>query len=162
MLTPDLNMRAGLKVAVQYLAFCSLFANSANGFFPTIFRQSMAGNGGMSHEQLTHDMYDQLVVEYFPEIRIVSAGMTRARKTITKANIAVDADEAETAASHFDGETFVAGQERLQRLYQEVIDNLDNDDADAAQQALGGALHTLQDFYSHTVSFEHLVSQFGD
>lgn len=144
MLKPVLNMASALQVAVQYLAISSLLANPASAFFPTIFRQRVAGNGGMSHEQMTNDMYDNRVKEYFPEIKIVSAGMTRARKTITTANIDVDSNEAESSAAHFDAENLVGGQLRLQRLFQEVVDQLEEDNAEAAQQALGGALHTIQ------------------
>lgn len=89
-------------------------------------------------------MYDDLVEIYFPEITVRSNSMTRARKTITKANIAVDDDLPNLTAAHFDGENFAGGQERLTTLFQEIIDNLDNDDAEAAQEALGGAMHTLQ------------------
>lgn len=89
-------------------------------------------------------MYDDLVAIYFPEITIRSNGMTKARKTITKANIAVDDDLPNLTAAHFDGENFEGGQERLATLFQEVIDKLDADDAEGAQMALGGAMHTLQ------------------
>ena len=144
MLTSRLNMAASLQVAVQYLAISSFFANPVQAFFPTIIRERVAGNGGVSHEKITNDMYDQKVMEYFPEIKIVSTGMTKARKVIAKANIAVDSTDAELTASHFDGENFEGGQARLLMLFQEVIDRLDEDNAEEAQKAFGGALHTLQ------------------
>lgn len=145
MLSPSLNMASALQVAVQYLAIFSLFANPASSFFPTIFRQRVAGNGGMFHEQMTNVMYDDRVKEYFPEIKVVNAGMTRARKTITTANIDVDSNETESSAAHFDAKSLVGGQLRLQRLFQEVVDRLEEDNAEAVQQVLGGALHTIQE-----------------
>lgn len=144
MLTSTLNMASGLWVAIQYLAISSLFSNTAYAFFPTNWRQRVAGNGGTSHEQITNDMYDSRVAEYFPKITIVSAGMTKARKTIAKANIDVDSNAPLLSAAHFDGENIAGGQERLQGLFQDIIDRLAEDKAESAQIAFGSALHTLQ------------------
>lgn len=144
MATSRFCMRSAMRAFTTYLAFTTLFASSANGFFPTNWRQRKFGNDGTSHEAMTDQMYDDLVAIYFPEITIRSNGMTKARKTITKANIAVDDDLPNLTAAHFDGENFEGGQERLATLFQEVIDKLDADDAEGAQMALGGAMHTLQ------------------
>ncbi len=53
---------------------------------------------------------------------------------------------------HFDDESFLAATTRILNLKQEVIDNIikAQPDGSAARQALGGALHTIQDFYAHT------------
>ena len=127
MLTTRLNMASSLQLAVQYLALSSLFGNPASAFFPTNWRQRVAGNNGMSHEQITNDMYDNRVKEYFPEITIVSAGMTKARKTIAKANIDVDSELPNASAAHFDGENIAGGQQRLQDLFKDIVDRLAED-----------------------------------
>lgn len=144
MLPLRLIMASGLQVAIQYLAISSLFVNPAYAFFPTNWRQRIAGNGGTAHEQITNDMYDSRIAEYFPEITIVSAGMTKARKTIAKANIDVDSNAPLVSAAHFDAESIDGGQERLQRLFQDIKDRLAEDKAELAQIAFGSALHTLQ------------------
>jgi soluble cytochrome b562 len=143
-----------IRALIPGLVLLGLFVNSANGFFPTIQREQIAGNGGVSHEAITLDLYNQLVVEFFPDIKVTTTRMTRARKTWVDANIAVDDDDATLSASHFDGENFVGGQERLIRLLDEVKSNLESSSNEAAQTALGQALHTLQDFYSHTTWVE--------
>ena len=56
------------------------------------------------------------------------------------------------AEFHFDDESFLAATTRLMSLKQTVIDNITKaqPDGSAAREALGGALHTIQDFYAHT------------
>ncbi|WP_414583118.1 HET-C-related protein [Scytonema sp. PCC 10023] len=53
---------------------------------------------------------------------------------------------------HFDGEDFLGGSKRLIRLKERTITKVTNEDPNAfsAQNDLGGALHTLQDFYAHS------------
>jgi hypothetical protein len=53
---------------------------------------------------------------------------------------------------HFDGEDFLGGSKRLIQLKEQTITKVTREDSSAfsAQNALGGALHTLQDFYAHS------------
>jgi len=64
----------------------------------------------------------------------------------------VDLFEFFTASAHFDDETFSQSSARLIDLKEDVIQLLINDmpDGEAARVMLGRALHTLQDFYSHS------------
>jgi len=75
--------------------------------------------------------------------------MDSARKDFENANIAVD-DDQDHSALHFDGENFDGGQARLVQqkklAYQAILAN----DGASARQLLGGAPHTVQDFYAHT------------
>ncbi len=97
----------------------------------------------------TEQAFQTLATQYFPEIDHLTRGMTKARDTISEANADVDKDQ-HTAALHCDGESFDAAQSRLQTLQQEVIDYLNDDNAQSARQSLGSALHTVQDFYAHS------------
>src|SRR5262249_36801790 len=54
------------------------------------------------------------------------------------------------APSHFDGEEFVAGGTRLHGLFQDILRLLAQNKTKEARTKLGGALHTVQDFYSHS------------
>jgi hypothetical protein len=68
---------------------------------------------------------------------------------MSEANMKVDVDQT-SSAKHFDGENFDGGQVLLVQAKTNVIEALRNDNGEAARNFLGAALHTLQDFYSHT------------
>ena len=51
---------------------------------------------------------------------------------------------------HFDEETFQAGNSRIFNARSKIRTHLQNKRFIAARQELGGALHTIQDFYAHT------------
>lgn len=54
---------------------------------------------------------------------------------------------------HFDGEDFLGGSQRLIRLRERAIAkvvSIEDPQASSARNDLGGALHTLQDFYAHS------------
>ncbi|MDQ3935374.1 MAG: hypothetical protein M3340_12180, partial [Actinomycetota bacterium] len=75
----------------------------------------------------------------------------RAKLEVSEANADVDWHQF-TAHLHFDDESFARGTQRLVDLKREVIAAVarDEPDGEAAREYLGEALHTLQDFYSHT------------
>lgn len=65
--------------------------------------------------------------------------------------------EALVPEAHCDGDTIVECHARILRLRQTVVDRLENYQpgsfasiTDSPWEALGQALHTLQDFYSHS------------
>lgn len=79
----------------------------------------------------------------------------RALEQIAKAN--ADTDNLPSAAlfhpeRHFTNETFFASTTRLVNLKNEIIMNLTSNppNGNKARQLLGTALHTIQDFYSHS------------
>src|SRR5207302_627680 len=56
------------------------------------------------------------------------------------------------SAAHFDDEDFAGGTQRLIDLKSRIIEKITAavPDGVGARQELGGALHTVQDFYSHS------------
>ena len=130
-------------------ALVALLATKSYAFFPTDFREAWFGGGGISHETQTTNAFNQLAEKYFPDIREITKTMIKARSAIVDANIAVDKDQ-ETAARHFDGEAFDAGQTILVDRKAEVIAALKAGDGSKARAKLGDALHGVQDFYAHS------------
>jgi hypothetical protein len=76
----------------------------------------------------------------------------RALKQIRDANRATDIPFGFTSENHFDNELFAFNTQRLITLKGEVIALITapSPDGEKAREKLGGALHTLQDFYSHS------------
>jgi hypothetical protein len=126
------------------LAGSGLVAGSAQAFPPT----NAWALGGYSHESITQHVMTDLAAEFFKATRSTRS-MWDARKEVVEANAAVD-DDQEHSALHFDGENFEGGQLRLQRLRSLTAQRLRADQPAKAREALGQALHTLQDFYTHT------------
>ena len=123
------------------------FLFSARAFFPTNVR-TLGGALGKSHEKITNEAITELDQEFFGNNKPTST-MEAAIKEIVRANEKVD-DDQKTAAKHFDGESLPEGQGLILDLRESVIMALQKNDADGARTALGRALHTIQDFYSHT------------
>src|SRR5262249_39747027 len=77
----------------------------------------------------------------------------RAVKQIRDANKDTDCLSCQAQAEfHFDDESFAAGTARLTSLKASVISKItaSSPDGASARKDLGGALHTLQDFYAHS------------
>lgn len=125
-----------------------VFLGCVNAFFPTQWMEDWGGKGGVSHVTQTNQAFEQLAAVYFSRAGLTDA-MKRARDDISEANAEVDNDQT-SSALHFDGENFEGGQNRLVNLKIEVVDALKANKPDAARKSLGGALHTLQDFYAHS------------
>lgn len=128
--------------------FLVLTIHGCLAFFPWDYREYLFGNGGVSHETQTRDVYNTLLYRYFPEIEELSNNMKRARKTWMNANAEVDGDQ-HTSAKHFDGENFEGAQTLLATLSDGIVSSLQAKNAQDAREKLGQALHTVQDFYSH-------------
>jgi len=123
------------------------FLVSARAFFPTNAKTGF-GFLGTSHEKMTDDAITELGQEFFG-INNLTNSMKKAMDKIDDANVKVDKDQ-KTAAKHFDGDSLPEGQARIIALRESVIMALQKNDAEGARTALGSALHTIQDFYSHT------------
>jgi hypothetical protein len=123
------------------------FLFSSRAFFPTNARTIIALTpSSTSHEKMTDEAITELDQEFFSK---QTSSMQAAIKEIARANAKVDEDQ-KIAAKHFDGESFPEGQARIIALRDSVIMALQQNDAEGARTALGSALHTIQDFYSHT------------
>jgi hypothetical protein len=74
----------------------------------------------------------------------------RALDEIREANRNTDIITFFGVAEHFDDEAFVESSQRLLNLKESTIQKALAGDGDGAREDFGGALHTLQDFYSHS------------
>ena len=119
----------------------------ARAFFPTNLL-AVGGLLGRSHVKITSDAIEELDAEFFALPKLTKS-MKKAIEQIADANAEVDQDQV-TSAKHFDAESFPEGQARLATLLTSIQNALAADDATGARAALGGALHTIQDFYSHS------------
>ena len=120
---------------------------AARAFFPTNVL-AVGGLLGRSHVRITSDAIEEIDAEFFALPKLTKS-MKKAIEQIADANAEVDQDQV-TSAKHFDGESFPEGQARLATLLTSIQNALAADDATGARSALGGALHTIQDFYSHS------------
>lgn len=69
---------------------------------------------------------------------------------IASADAAVDFLHFFSDRHHFDGEAFAAGQALVTSEFNSTVSALKKKDAKAARQNFGAALHSIQDFYSHS------------
>lgn len=134
------------------LAACVLLlglnADDADAFCPNNGHKCGFGGVGTTHKDMTEDTIEKLDEEYFGTDRLTKS-MKNAIEEVWKANAEVDHNQVD-GFWHFDGESFVTGKRRVSGLMAGVIRSLQAEDAAGARQQLGQALHTIQDFYSHT------------
>ncbi|WNG53416.1 hypothetical protein F0U59_00425 [Archangium gephyra] len=97
---------------------------------------------------MTKRAMTELGAEFFGTSHQTRA-MRSAIGEIAQANAEVDQDQT-NGFKHFDGESFVPGKQRLVTLFDGVVLSLRAGDARGARRQLGQALHTLQDFHSHS------------
>ncbi|CDG82999.1 VCBS domain-containing protein [Janthinobacterium agaricidamnosum] len=131
-----------LGVCQQTLAFCP-----KNGLLCFVTAKS---SGSLTHEDITQRAISELDKSYFSVPKLTNS-MQKALDEIIEANAEVDQDQV-SSAKHFDGENGAGAQLRLKTLKQNVLDALNASpiNTGGARQNLGGALHTIQDFYSHS------------
>jgi hypothetical protein len=123
-------------------------AQPVAGFFPTnLF--TVGGLFGTSHEKMTEEAIKELAEEFFG-ITEPPKTMRKAINGIAAANSNVDDDYGAESAAHFDAENFAGAQVFILRRYWTLRAALESSNADGARVALGEALHTIQDFYSHS------------
>ena len=105
------------------------------------FKTDDQGHGGITRDALR-------------DVSITINGETlkftdRAAVEVRKANFAVDWHQL-AADYHFDDESLPMGSQRINTLRTQVITAAIGGDGGAARTALGGALHTIQDFFAHS------------
>jgi hypothetical protein len=132
--------------AVFMMVFVSVAGHEteSGAFAPT----KLLGLGSNTHQSITEASITALDTEFFAVPRQTRT-MRQAMGQIVDANVAVDDDQV-ASALHFDGENFAAGQTRITGLLNRTIADLKAKNAQAARADLGGALHTIQDFYAHS------------
>jgi hypothetical protein len=97
---------------------------------------------------MTKRAMTELGAEFFGTPHQTRAMRTAIEET-AQANAQVDEDQT-NGFKHFDGESFAPGKQRLVTLFDGAVLSLRAGDAQGARRQLGQALHTLQDFYSHS------------
>ena len=139
------SLSCGLVTA--WILFGFLFSTRA--FFPTDFHTVIALTpSSMSHQRITEEAITEFDRESFGINRLTTT-MEKAKEKIWLANAKVDEDQ-KTAAKHFDGESFIQGNRRIIELKFSCVEALQKNNAEGARILLGSALHTIQDFYSHS------------
>jgi von Willebrand factor A domain-containing protein 7 len=154
-------VRQLLAISLVLLVVLGLLPNRPSGtalaFMPTNNAATFVAGSPYSstHQSMVEESFKELSREFF-NISRLKRSMKKAMGQIVDADAEVDALEQfggtqfNKSASHFDGEAFPESQHRL-TLYREVVENLLRDNnPQRARWYLGQALHTLQDFYSHS------------
>ncbi|MGZ8845200.1 MAG: HET-C-related protein [Pyrinomonadaceae bacterium] len=123
--------------------------------------------GSATHESITRDAIEEYDKDILFGLRARNKPLTQSMKDaieeIINGNIAVDergGPQYLKSSSHFDGESFQESQQRLIDYKMKVRDLVNppaavirqggKPDLASARYYLGQALHTLQDFYSHS------------
>jgi hypothetical protein len=140
-----------------------VFTGVVQAFLAYDWSDNSDGSAGASHTTITRTAFNNMAQVYWPDY-VISRSMIDARDTISSANAAVDDDQYHSAR-HFDAENFDGGQFVLTGTPVGAPDTADEGDVDLLHQifwsldtysivdariALGKALHTIQDFYSHS------------
>lgn len=128
------------------LVLLFLMAAPAASFFPLDFLASVLASG-RSHEAMTRGAMESMDRELF-DVTEPTRSMRWAIIAVVLANALVDTDQ--VTKKHFDGEDFSGGQGWITGRRAEIIASLREGNTWSARFALGQALHTLQDFYSHS------------
>ena len=131
--------------------------NSVQAFMPTNARAFLLTlrTSNWTHQSMTRSAIKELDAEFFSITKLTNS-MKKAIEQIADSDASVDdlhsegGTQFDKSASHFDGENFQGSQERLTNYMLAVITALQDQDAKKARYSLGQALHTLQDFYSHS------------
>jgi len=119
--------------------FVSISTSSAHAFFPN----------RLGHDEITREAVSS-ISRTIDDIEYEFTNAANAE--IIAANRETDKYEYYSTGPHFTDEQFRAATERLLSFKDEIIAYLidDHPNGDLARTTLGRALHTLQDFYSHS------------
>jgi hypothetical protein len=142
--------RSPLAVACSVIIIITslpLFPSITHAFIPTNLK-AIGGLLGKSHVKMTDEAVAELDEEFFGVTKLTKS-MKKAKEKIADANAEVDGDQ-KTASKHVDGESLPEAQARIIDRLNGVVNALGSDNAEGARTELGSALHTIQDFYSHS------------
>ena len=88
--------------------------------------------------------------EALAQLQIDKKHLALAIETITQANTNRDLLEPLQYATHFHNEEIGAGALLVSQRLEAAVTNMQTNDYEAAREAFGAMLHSVQDFYSHT------------
>jgi len=162
-------MKTKTKAAVGVLLFAMLLAAispfgtpRADAFEPWKSGQSQFRLGGGTAGPLdaSHASITEQAITNFALHNLSCDPSETALREIVKANGMTDFWDALSPKAHFDAESFAAGQERLRSKLENIRNSMNAGRVPAAREALGEALHAIQDFYSHSNWVEtHLAGE---
>lgn len=148
MLRPFTPRQRGWALALACLLLAAaMISPHVRAFAPTNGLAFVAF-GATSHSKMTEQAITELDNEFFGVSRLTKS-MKKAIEQIAEANAAVDEDQF-LSAKHFDGENFAGGQGFVLANRRLLISTIQRDSAGSARFYLGQALHSIQDFYSHS------------
>lgn len=145
----DFRSRAR-RLPVALVLALALAALPTYGFCPNNGHRCGFGISGTTHEDITRTAIETFGKDFFHRTEL-TPGMRHALDEVVAANAAVDLEESQVpSANHFDGENFLGGKLRVVTLTNDIVAKLRGDKIVEARKKLGGLLHTLQDFFSHS------------
>jgi len=139
-------------LSVSPLAISLIFTGQADAFEPWRSGKSQfpVGKGEARPDDASHESITEDAVKAFARDSLSCPPSEAAIQDIVHANGFTDLWEALSSSAHFDCEDFSGGQERLRLQIVAIIARLNEGKISKAREALGQALHTVQDFYSHS------------
>ncbi len=139
-------------LSVSPLAISLIFTGQADAFEPWRSGKSQfpVGKGEARPDDASHQSITEDAVKAFARDSLSCPPSEAAIQEIVTANGFTDLWEVLSSSAHFDCEDFSGGQKRLGQQIVAIIDSLNKGKISKAREALGQALHAVQDFYSHS------------
>jgi hypothetical protein len=139
-------------LSVAPLAISLIFTQQADAFEPWRSGKSqfLFGAGEARPNDASHESITEAAVKAFARESLSCPPSEAAIQDIVHANGFTDLYEVLSKSAHFDSEEFPGGQKRLHGKIVDIIASLNKGRISKAREALGQALHTVQDFYSHS------------
>ncbi len=139
-------------LSVAPLAISLIFTGQADAFEPWRSGKSQFGfgKGEARPDDASHESITEAAVKAFARDSLSCPPSEAAIQDIVHANGFTDLWDLLSSSAHFDCEDFSGGQERLRQQIVAIIARLNDGKISKAREALGQALHTVQDFYSHS------------
>ncbi|MFC5514066.1 dockerin type I domain-containing protein [Massilia jejuensis] len=139
-------MNASRLPRLAQAILCVFCLQNANAFVPSTALGSVTP--GESHSAITKTALAQVYKDL--SLTTVSSTMNDASEQIRDGNAEVDEIFSKDSAYHCDGENISACSTNIVKHVNQAVADLGANNLDAARKNVGMALHTLQDFYSHS------------
>ena len=139
-------MNASRLPRLAQAILCIFCLHNANAFVPSTSLGAVTP--GESHSAITKTALSRIYQDL--SLTTVSSTMADASEQIRDGNADVDSVFSKDSAYHCDGENIPACSGNIVRHVNLAVADLAANNLDAARINVGMALHTLQDFYSHS------------
>lgn len=137
----SISFRKSLPLLCALITLTSPACAFAPGFGSLFFPATK------SHAQITRDALQQIYLDL--GYSDLTPSMMSARETMVVGNMDIDKDQKQSAL-HADAENFAEAQAVIQDRLKNAVDQVTAGNYESARTNVGKALHTLQDFYSHS------------